>query len=98
MIHKYLFIFRYVDDIISIRLRAEGQCYRKITGRMIDNVLPEIQKYPEGGKDGRVRNTVPCIQDKIPLFFNDLPPVSWIEKAGSSFKRLPAPAMQMLHG
>ena len=42
MVHKYLFFFRYVDDIIGIRLGAEGQCYRKITGRMIGNVLSEI--------------------------------------------------------
>ena len=32
------------------------------------------------------------------LFFNDLPPVCWIEKAGSPFERLPAPAMQCCMG
>ena len=35
---------------------------------------------------------------RFSLFFNDLPPVSWIEKAGSPFERLPAPAMQRCMG
>lgn len=35
---------------------------------------------------------------RFSLFFNDLPPVSWIEKAGSPFERLPVPAMQCCMG
>ncbi len=58
MVHEYLFFFRYVDDVIGIRLGVKGQRHRKIAGRVEGDVLPEIQEHPEGGNGGRIGNTV----------------------------------------